>query len=102
MIRVREYQGLRVRHQVDLDMYSGQDAIALLDERESFAREQAERWEGTDWRLLVTRKNNHLIIRFMRRLAVTEFKDEWWREMYNLDYCDRWKDEQIDHYEIIS
>ena len=101
MIRVKEYQGLRVRHQVDLDMYSGEDAIALLDERESFAREQAERWNG-DWRLLVTRKNNHLILRFMRRLDVTEFQNEWWKDMYNLEYCDRWKDEQIDHYEIIS
>ena len=102
MIRVKEYQGLRVRHEVNLDMYSGEDAVALLDEKETFAKEQAERLEGTDWRLLVTRKDNHLIIRSMRRLAVTEFKDEWWRGMYNLDYCDRWKDEQIDHYEIIS
>lgn len=102
MIRVKEYQGLRVRHEVNLDMYSGEDAVELLNERESFAREQAERLEGTDWRQFVTRKNNHLIIRFMRRLAVTEFKDEWWRDMYNLDYCDRWGTETIDHYEIIS
>ena len=102
MIRVREYSWLRLRHEVNLDMYSGEDAVALLNERESFARVQAERWEGTDCRQFVTRKNNHLIIRFMRRLDVHSFKDEWWREIYNLEYCDRWATEQVDHYEIIS
>lgn len=102
MIRVREYQGLRVRKEIHLDLYSGQDAIALLDEKETFAREQASLLEGTDWRQFVTRKGNHLIVRFMRRLAINEFRDEWWREMYNLDYCDRWTDQKIDHYEIIS
>ena len=97
MIRVKEYQGLRVHHQVELDMYSGQDAVALLDEKESFAREEAERWEGSDWRQFVTRKNNHLIIRFMRRVVNITFSTGEHQE-----YCDRWITKQVNHYEIIS
>ena len=97
MIKVKEYQGLRVRHEVNLDMYSGQDAIALLDEKESFAKEQSERWEGTDWRQFVTRKNNHLIIRFMRRVANITFSTG-----EHPEYCDRWITKQINHYEIIT
>ena len=40
MIKVKEYQGLRIRHEVNLDIYQGKEAFALLDEKESFARDQ--------------------------------------------------------------
>jgi len=97
MIKVREYQGLRVRKEIHLDMYSGEDAVALLNEMESFAREQAERWKGTDWRQFVTRKNNHLIVRFIQRVANITFSTG-----EHLEYCDRWITKQINHYQIIS
>ena len=51
MIKVKEYQGLRIRHEVNLDIYQGKEAFALLDEKEAFARGEADRWNtGKDFR----------------------------------------------------
>jgi len=97
MIKVKEYQGLRIRHEVNLDIYQGKEAFALLDEKESFARDQEKRWEGSDWRLFITRKNNHLIIRFLCRVVNITFSTGKHKE-----YCDRWITKQIDHYQIIE
>ena len=100
MIKVKEYQGLRLRHEVNLDMYSGESAFALLDEKESYAKEDAERWnEGADYRLLVTRKPKHLIIRFLKRVPNVFFSNGL---ACHSQYCDRWQTQRLDYYKIIS
>ena len=88
MIKVKEYRNFSLWHEVNLDMYSGEDAIDLLNEKESYAREEAELWNnGKDYRLYVTRKRNDLIIRFLRR--------------HQSCICDRWITQKIDHYKIV-
>ena len=88
MIKVKEYRNFSLWHQVNLDMYSGEDAIDLLNEKESYAREEAARWySGKNYRLYVTRKENDLIIRFLRRIPFCPY--------------DRWITHKIDHYKIV-
>lgn len=93
MIKVKEYQGQRIRHQINLDMYQGKEAFALLDEKEAFARAEAEKWNtGKDFQLFVTRKPRDLIIRFMRRGFFNN----------GLGCFKRWESLKIDHYRIIE
>ena len=88
MIKVKEYRNFSLWHEVNLDMYSGEDAIDLLNEKESYAREEAERWNsGKNYRLYVTRRRNDLIIRFVRRFPSFTY--------------DRWITHKIDHYKIV-
>ena len=98
MVRVREYQGLRIRHEVNLELYQGKEAFALLDEKEVFARGEADRWNtGKDFRLFVTRKPRDLIIRFLKRVPNVFFSNGL---ACHDQYCDRWQTQKIDHYRI--
>ena len=98
MIKVKEYRNFSLWHEVNLDMYSGEDAIDLLNEKESYAREEAERWNsGKDYRLYVTRKENDLIIRFLKRVENVL----WFGRSISSEYCDRWITHKIDHYKIV-
>ena len=99
MIKVKEYQGLRIKHEVNLDIYQGKEAFALLDEKEAFARADADRWDqGKDYRLFVTRKPKDLIIRFLKRVPNVFFSNTGLP--CHDQYCDRWQTQKIDHYRI--